>query len=161
MLIEVDSAFASRFWGKVDTSDPEGCWPWEASRAGLGYGQVQVADGVLLPGIAGIQAAHRVAYFLAHRRWPGDLYVLHSCDNPPCVQPAHLRLGTAADNAADMINRSRHRWDRESRQLTFWYDEPVWGLRAQGKGVSAISRLVGISRPTVYKSLERLTTLSA
>lgn len=89
------------FWFKVDKSGgPDACWPWTGSRNANGYGQVQrraIRKGPLL--------ASRYAYFLTHGRWPE--HALHSCDNPPCCNPKHLRDGTQKDNIQDAIQRNR------------------------------------------------------
>lgn len=74
------------------------CWPWPgALQAGHGYGIV--GHGTY---------AHRVSYVAHHGLIPDGLFVLHSCDNPPCVNPAHLRAGTNADNMRDAVERGRH-----------------------------------------------------
>ena len=88
-----------RFWAKVRKSD--GCWDWAASLT-KGYGQFWL-DGKQVK-------AHRVAWFLEHGEWPpADKLVCHSCDNPKCVNPAHLFLGSALDNNRDMIKKARNR----------------------------------------------------
>jgi hypothetical protein len=53
------------------------------------------------------RVATHIAWFLAHGVWPGKKFVLHKCDNPPCCNPDHLFLGTAADNAKDCIDKGR------------------------------------------------------
>jgi len=91
-----------RFWSRVAiTANPEKCWEWQANCNPFGYGQVK------LPEQSRPIGAHRYSYFLAHGKWPEPL-CLHSCDNPPCVNPQHLREGTHADNNADMMTRGRH-----------------------------------------------------
>lgn len=91
---------AVRFWRKVQRG--AGCWLWAGSKYSNGYGRVW--DGRKLT------RAHRVAMRLVLGRELGaDEYVLHSCDNPLCVKPAHLRIGTQAENMADMSARKRTR----------------------------------------------------
>src|SRR5215203_6203618 len=92
---------ADRFWSKVKRRGPEECWPWTASTIRHGYGSFR------FNGRAWV--ASRVAYLLANGEFDLSQDVLHSCDNPNCCNPAHLRIGTARENAADMMARRRHR----------------------------------------------------
>lgn len=88
-----------RFWKWVREM-PTGCWEWTGSRTAPGWhGRVSV-NGVMV-------MAHRVSWEMAHGPIPEGLSVLHHCDNPPCVNPDHLYLGTAKDNARDMVARGR------------------------------------------------------
>lgn len=95
---------AMYFHRHVDRSaGPLACWPWTGLRS-KGYGRFKVGD-------KNRYFAHRVAWELANgpiRRDLGELVVMHTCDNPPCCNPAHLRLGTDADNQADMRAKGRH-----------------------------------------------------
>jgi hypothetical protein len=94
---------ATRFWPKVDVRRDDECWPWTAARIPKGYGSL---GGVQINGKQHTQVgAHRVSYFLAHGRWPR--LVRHTCDNPPCVNPAHLLDGDERSNARDMVERGR------------------------------------------------------
>lgn len=94
---------AERFWAKVDKRGPDECWPWTGSCSRNGYGRIGRgrAD-------EGADGAHRVSWELANGRpVPQGLFVRHSCDNPICVNPAHLGIGTPADNTRDSIVRGR------------------------------------------------------
>lgn len=90
-----------RFWTKVDTSGgDDACWPWTAkSRTAFGYGVVSVNRRA--------RGAHICAWNLSHGEIPKGQCVLHRCDNPICVNPQHLFLGTKKDNTRDMMAKGR------------------------------------------------------
>jgi hypothetical protein len=94
---------ADRFWEKVSIGGPDECWVWSATRTKDGYGVLikQSAPKRL------IHLAHRLSWELHHGPIPGKLHVLHRCDNPPCVNPSHLWLGTQADNNRDRDSKER------------------------------------------------------
>ncbi len=118
-----------RFWSHVDRkADLDVCWEWTIARDRDGYGSVWW-DGRQ-------QSAHRISYLLAHGNLP-DLQIRHTCDNPPCVNPAHLVAGTPQDNSRDMTTRGR-----QAKNEIHWHcivsDEQVELIRlryAQG-GIS-------------------------
>lgn len=94
-----------RFWGKVDKENSTvfyngaRCWEWTAARSGYGYGVI---------GIEGESFyAHRLSYTINFGGFQNNLLVLHHCDNPPCVNPVHLFLGTTKDNIVDKVSKGR------------------------------------------------------
>ena len=92
--------FANRLWLNIDQlGGPEACWPWLGKQR-YGYGQIWASGRLVL--------AHRLVWELTLGPIQPGLCVLHRCDNPPCCNPAHLFLGTKADNVADMMAKGRH-----------------------------------------------------
>lgn len=75
------------------------CWVWTGHRTSNGYGRITVLGKVRL--------SHRVSWAVHHGPVSDGMRVLHRCDNPPCINPAHLFLGTSADNNADMRAKGR------------------------------------------------------
>jgi hypothetical protein len=85
--------------------EPSGCWAWIGSKNIYGYGRFKKSLGTRDKFI--MVAAHRYSYEMHKGEIPNGLFVCPSCDNPPCVNPDHLWLGTPADNTHDMIAKGR------------------------------------------------------
>lgn len=100
-MIPLNEKVIARFWKRVDKRGPDECWEWLASRNNCGYGQIGVNSRPVI--------ASRVSWEIHHGLIPDDLWVLHKCDNPPCVNPKHLFLGTHQDNMDDMDRKGRRR----------------------------------------------------
>jgi hypothetical protein len=100
-----------RFWPKVDKRGPDECWLWKAKRTkgGAGYGLIYSGVGTVMI------YAHRVSWELANGcPVPEGLLVCHSCDNPGCVNPAHLWPGTQSENLMDMVAKGRSHQKRKT-----------------------------------------------
>jgi hypothetical protein len=95
--VNITETDQDRFWSKV-TKGP-GCWEWQACRNKLGYGMFLLNRRS--------QLAHRVSAVIAGMKLDRGLEVMHTCDNPCCVNPAHLRVGTHRDNMRDAIEKGR------------------------------------------------------
>jgi hypothetical protein len=138
-----DPEFALHFWNNVKiTSNPDKCWEWKRKADANGYGNVTV-DGKT-------QRAHRIAWRIFNQRDIQDeLFILHSCDNRVCVNPYHLREGTAQDNSDDMVNRNRHKvwrtkWDTEESVI-----REIKRLRQENVPIAVIAERLNVGRSLV------------
>jgi hypothetical protein len=97
------------------------------------------------------QLVHRAVYAFAHGAIPQGMVVMHSCDNPRCINLSHLSLGTQKDNTDDMIAKGRHAW----RERTPWQKlsaadaKTIRELRATGLSQQKIADRMGVSRPLI------------
>ena len=95
-----DDLRQAMFWKSVDKNCPGGCWLWTGWKLNSGYGETTVRSRKI--------TVHRLSYIIANGPIPAGKLVMHTCDVPICVNPAHLRLGTDADNQADKKAKNRH-----------------------------------------------------
>lgn len=92
-----------RFWSKVDRCAPGDCWEWTANKNNKGYGMFSCRG----LGHFHKKLAHRLSYEEANGAIPAGMHILHSCDNPACVNPAHLSAGSRSANMSDCASKSR------------------------------------------------------
>lgn len=128
-------SLARRFWSRVDASGgPHACWLW------VGKAHIKTY------GVISSTTAHRVSWVLHNGPIPGGCWILHVCDNPPCVNPDHLYLGSARDNSRDKRLRGhsnkgkRLAWSPQARanftSIMRAKRTPEWNARI-GAGVRA------------------------
>jgi hypothetical protein len=140
-----------RFWSKVRIGD--GCWLWTASVCRFGYGRFHTTP-------HGVQKAHRMSWTFARGPISDGLWVLHNCpdgDNPACVRPSHLFLGTHRDNMADMVAKGRQSTyprrrgsDHPSARLTADKVVEIRTRYARGGVTHAIlAAEYGVAEPTI------------
>lgn len=132
-----------RFWSKVDRRGESECWTWNAGRHKSGYG------GFSIHGVN--RFAHRVSYAIAHGSLDPALYVCHTCDNKPCVNPKHLFVGTHQDNVDDMVRKGRvsHGEAHHTARLTPPEVEVIVQLHNDGRMHREIADIVGCDVSTV------------
>lgn len=140
------SKLEQRFWAKVAlTANPNRCWLWSAGLDGHGYGQIKVKGKH--------RRAHRLAWFFVKGEYP-TLFLLHSCpggDNPLCVNPNHLREGTAKDNSEDAVKRGQMPLgeQRTGAKLTNEQVAEIKRRLATGESGARIARAFGVGHSTV------------
>jgi len=122
------------------------CWEWTAGKNPRGYGVIN--DGTR------IQLAHRVAWLLEHGNLPEGLGILHRCDNPGCVRPSHLFVGTRADNNADMMAKGRYRaGSNPPRGASAWCakltEDDIRAIRASEERGVALAAKYNVTKSTI------------
>lgn len=126
-----------------------GCLVWQRCRDRHGYGTARIYP----PGAAGIvMTAHRVAWTYTYGEIPAGMHVLHRCDNPPCIRPDHLFLGTNADNARDRKEKGR---TVNISKINAAQVRTVLEERMLGLSLSALARRHGISESQIQRICAR------
>lgn len=148
-----------KFFPKVSKpDDPDGCWVWVGHRTHLGYGRLWLGplhnDAVVF--------VHRWAYEHFVGPIPEGLSVLHRCDNPSCVNPAHLYAGTHADNMRDRLERG-HYSNGEEHHASRLTTEQVLAIRRRYSGtrgeLTAFAHEYGVGVAAIWSVVHRKTWL--
>lgn len=146
MTVQYADAGRSKWYGRFVArvrEVPSGCWEWIGAKKWSGYGNLHV-DGKRI-------TCPQAAWYLEHNEWPAGRFVLHSCDNRLCVNPAHLRLGTHYENIADAT--ARNRWAKGERHGMCKFSESTVRKIAEailsGQPTMGIAKKYGVSAPTV------------
>jgi hypothetical protein len=119
-----------------------GCWCWIGSKNNKGYGYPNFIDGH--------RSAHRLSFEIFVRWIPKGKHVLHRCDNPKCVNPFHLFLGTNAENQADAARKNR-----KFHKLTLGQVKEIRALALEGVRQKTIATTFGINRNNVSRIISR------
>lgn len=147
---DLSSKFLNRFWAKVNRT--ETCWIWTACKSLTGYGQIgreKSRDRF---------AAHRVSWVIENGPIADGLLVLHRCDNPSCVRPSHLFLGTDADNVNDMIEKGREAKGFSFPQTKLSNDQILYIRRAYSYGITQVelAQEFGVCQPHISDIVNNL-----
>ncbi len=137
--------YKSNFWEQVDKQGA--CWRWLGTITAKGYGSFYAREGKYR-----FYRAHRYSWFLEHGEIDSGLWVLHKCDNPWCVNPEHLWLGTNEDNMKDKIDKGRHR-PGERHGMAKLTEKDVLYIRACGKPALELAAEFDVHGTTIYNIL--------
>ena len=139
-----------RFWRYgVKGEREDDCWSWSGARNANGYGRISKG------GKNNMDGAHRVSWRLhnGNAEIPPGMFILHSCDNPQCTNPKHLRLGTRSENNLDMYSRGRQGVRKlpigEDNHKTVLTKDQVLAIRAGGKADTVWAKELGVTKGCV------------
>jgi hypothetical protein len=151
----------ARFWSLAGVRGVDDCWGWTRSLDKAGYGHIQV--GHYTDGSLRRVRAHRYAWELTYGAIPAGLYVCHTCDNPRCVNPLHLFLGTQAENMRDMTSKGRRAaGDTHGNTAIRDYQLPwIRSMLASGITAKDIARAFGVSRAAIGRIARGETRVNA
>ena len=153
----LDTKFIRGFQQRYNMLPDNGCWEWTGPYDKDGYGAIKR--------LGKTYRAHRISYEIHKGKIPVGLMVLHSCDNPMCVNPAHLSIGTAKDNSDDMISKGRKavirgadalRGHRNAQaKLTALEVLRIRRGASEGRAQSHLAREFGVSEATIHSIITR------
>lgn len=135
---------ADRLHDRSALNPETGCIEWTGCRNAKGYGET---------GIPTLRGAHRLAYKVHFGDFPRHLHILHHCDNPACVTPEHLFIGTNHDNVADKVAKGRaSSLKGEAQGRAKLTDEIVRWIRGSNESLRSLSRKFGVSKFCIWQA---------
>ena len=143
----------SKFWARVDKSGD--CWLWTGTKTRGGYGMIRWRVGARTDSYR----AHRYAYAEVYGAIPEGAEVCHHCDNPACVRPEHLFVGSRTDNVRDMLDKGRESRgeNRYNAKLTADDVIAIRSMRERGIELKQIAAVYGVNKTTVFTICKRST----
>jgi hypothetical protein len=139
-----------RFWRFVDKGSRAPCWEWTGARQTTGYGVTSLTGGRA----SGRIGAHRLSYQMHCGEIPEGMVIMHSCDNPWCVNPDHLSVGTHAENTADMHTKGRaNRPIGSQSSVAKLTEEAVREIRASSLSQRKLAEKYGVGATTIRNAL--------
>ena len=142
----------ARFWDYVDVKSDEECWEWTGSKTAANYG--------LMYWNGELEYAHRLSLEMDGRPVPSRWHACHTCDNPPCVNPGHLFVGTPHDNVKDKVQKRRHTFgeNHPNAKLTNTDVLEIRKLASDGVWQADLARMYNVNQghiSTIVTGLKR------
>src|SRR3972149_12256458 len=151
-ITHISEKHKEKFWSYIRKSPSDECWEWVGAKTPLGYGHLSIKRKKVY--------AHRIAFFLANGYLPAGLCVLHKCDNPGCVNPNHLWLGTYKDNTHDMFEKGRGNrtgklvrkpFRGQAKKLTLEQAREIRAAYIPNRNVSDLAKKYGVSKSLICR----------
>jgi hypothetical protein len=142
--LPVPQELEDKFWERVKVGEPDECWIWQGNKSRKGYGVFHMWR------TRQNARAHRLSFAIATGSLPEGYYICHRCDNPPCVNPAHLFAGTPTENAHDRDRKGRHVMaPHVVAKLT---EEQVSAILLDDRPQTVIGREYGVDRTIIGRA---------
>lgn len=146
-----------RFWNKVDVRGRDGCWLWSGTRTRDGYGSFWGGEWRKNRKHSPIMVlAHRWSYQQEIGEIPDGICVLHRCDEPSCVRPSHLFLGTQADNVADCVTKERRNQSRYRKLSPKLHEQIADEYLSEKVSLAALGRRYGVTYQTIRYIVKKI-----
>jgi hypothetical protein len=147
--IKYNEKDVKRFWSHVNIKNENECWEWTGYKDKKGYGRININSKMI--------GTHRFSYLIYNKIIPDGMLILHSCNNPSCVNPTHLRAGTNKDNAQDSLlagtSRSLHQNGEKNTSSKITENQAIKIIELYNSGVllKDISEMFNIQVPAIQR----------